>query len=267
MIRVTLWYEYAQEAGRVPEAFVKDMPEKDREAFEAFLAGSAAKMKAVYPEGMAEAIAGHLRRNPELEVTVTNLYEPEYGLPDALLDRTDVLIWWAHVLHDAIPDELAFRVVQRVQKGMGFLPLHSAHKSKPFMYLLGTSGCLRWREGDFCRVWTTAPAHPIAQGLPDYFELQEEEMYGEHFDIPQPDDNVFMSWYRGGELFRSGCTWTRGYGRIFYFQCGHETSPSYHNPYVLQIIENGVRWVAPRTWRKDFDCPNSLDIPENSLRV
>ena len=186
----------------------------------------------------------------------------ESGEVAAVLDDTDVLVWWSHILQDAIPDALAFKIVQRVQKGMGFVPLHSAHKSKPFMYLLGTSGCLKWREDDFCRVWTAAPGHPIAQGSPESFELEEEEMYGEPFDIPRPDDNIFISWYSGGELFRSGCTWTRGYGRIFYFQPGHETSPNYHNPYVQRLIRQGIRWAAPRTWRENFDCPNILDAPE-----
>ena len=118
------------------------------------------------------------------------------------------------------------------------------------------------KGNDFCRVWTAAPGHPIAQGIPESFELEEEEMYGEPFDIPRPDDNIFISWYSGGELFRSGCTWTRGYGRIFYFQPGHETSPNYHNPYVQRIIRQGIRWAAPRTWRENFDCPNILDAPE-----
>jgi trehalose utilization protein len=145
---------------------------------------------------------------------------------------------------------------------MGFIPLHSAHQSKPFTYLMGTSGSLSWREGDFCRIWTVAPAHPIARGIPEAVELCEEEMYGEPFDIPTPEETIFISWYGGGEVFRSGCTWKRGYGKIFYFQPGHETSPSYHNPYVLKIIENAVYWTAPTVWRKDFSCPNIVESPE-----
>ena len=190
------------------------------------------------------------------------MYMPEFGLPDELLDNTDVLIYWAHVMHQAIPDSLAFKIVKRVQAGMGFIPLHSAHQSKPFTYLMGTSGSLSWREGDFCRIWTVAPAHPIARGIPEAVELCEEEMYGEPFDIPTPEETIFISWYGGGEVFRSGCTWKRGYGKIFYFQPGHETSPSYHNPYVLKIIENAVYWTAPTVWRKDFSCPNIVESPE-----
>ncbi len=262
MIRVTLWYEYAQEIGELRREMVPGISDGDFQHFEEFVRSRVEKIHRVYPLGLMGTLEEALRKDPELEITPVNIYMPEYGLPDDLLENTDVLVWWSHILQDAIPDELAYKIVQRVQKGMGFVPLHSAHKSKPFMYLLGTSGCLQWREDDFCRVWTATPSHPIAAGIPQYFELEEEEMYGEPFDIPKPDDTIFMSWYRGGELFRSGCTWTRGYGRIFYFQPGHETSPNYHNPYVQKIIDQGIHWAAPTVWRPDFDCPNSLTKPE-----
>lgn len=262
MIRVTLWYEYAQEAGRIERALVPGMGDEDYRNFESFMQSRVEKIRQVYPMGLMGTLEEALKKDPELVITPVNIFMPEYGLTDELLENTDVLVWWSHVLQDAIPDALAYKIVQRVQKGMGFVPLHSAHKSKPFMYLLGTSGCLQWREDDFCRVWTATPSHPIAAGIPQYFELEEEEMYGEPFDIPKPDDTIFMSWYRGGELFRSGCTWTRGYGKIFYFQPGHETSPNYHNPYVQQIIRQGIHWAAPTVWRGNFDCPNSLEMPE-----
>ena len=266
MIRVTLWYEYAQEIGSCPREYVPDMSEEDYLGFMGFVGSRVEKMKQVYPKGLMGTLAEALRKNPEFEITETNIFMPEYGLTDELLENTDVLVWWSHILQDAIPDALAMKIVRRVQMGMGFVALHSAHKSKPFMYLLGTSGCLQWREDDFCRVWTATPSHPIARDIPQYFELEEEEMYGEPFDIPRPDDTIFMSWYRGGELFRSGCTWTRGYGKIFYFQPGHETSPNYHNPIVQKIISQGIEWAAPSVWRKDFDCPNSLDQPEQKYR-
>jgi trehalose utilization protein len=70
-------------------------------------------------------------------------------------------------------------------------------------------------------------------------------MYGEHFDIPQPDQLVFISWFQGGEVFRSGCCWHRGKGKIFYFRPGHETFPIYYNEQVQRVIYNGVRWLAP----------------------
>lgn len=267
MIRVTLWYEYVQERGEIARELYSGGTEEGYLALCRHLKENAEKIREVYPDGLMNTLKAYLEQDPELSLTQTDFFMPEYGLTEELLDRTDVLVYWSHVLQDELPDEIAMRIVRHVQKGMGFVPLHSAHKSKPFMYLLGTSGCLSWREGDFCRVWTASPAHPIAEGIPEYFELPEEEMYGEPFDIPKPDDNIFISWFRGGEVFRSGCTWTRGYGRIFYFQPGHETSPSYHNPVVQRIIRQGIHWAAPVAWRADFTCPNRLNKPEENLTV
>ncbi|MCF0229804.1 MAG: ThuA domain-containing protein [Parasporobacterium sp.] len=203
-----------------------------------------------------------LKENPDLNVTYTTLYDENFGLSDEILDNTDVLIWWAHISHDAVPDSLADKVVERIQRGMGCIFLHSAHKSKPFMKIMGTTGTLRWRNGDFCRLWNTCPTHPIAAGAPEYIDLPEEEMYGEYFDIPKPDDVVFTGWFRGGEVFRSGCTWIRGYGKVFYFQPGHETNTAYYNPDILRILVNAVRWAAPVMWRDSLNCPNVLESPE-----
>lgn len=264
MIRVTIWYEYTQESGILKKEFVNpDITEADYKKYSEKTKENSELIKEVYPEGLMAPLVKYLRQDSEIEVTYTTMYMPEFGLSDELLEKTDVLIWWAHVSHDVIPDTLANKIVERVQKGMGFIPLHSAHKSKPFMALLGTSGTLKWREGDFCRIWNLCPTHPIAAGIPESIELSEEEMYGEPFDIAKPDDNVFISWYRGGEVFRSGCTWTRGYGKIFYFQPGHETSPSYNNEVILKIICNAVHWAAPTIWRQDLDCPNALVTPES----
>ncbi len=264
MIRVTVWYEYVQEAGELRD----DMPlpwitEENRAECQAFLAETSRRIKEVYPSGVMGTICEHLEQCADMQVTGVNLYMPEYGLSDELLNHTDVLIWWAHIAHEMVPDSLVEKIKERVQRGMGFIALHSAHPSKPLQALLGTSGSLKWREGDFCRVWNVNPTHPIAAGIPENFELPDEEMYGEFFDIPKPDDLVFLNWYRGGEVFRGGCTWNRGYGKIFYFQPGHETSPSYHNPYVKKIIENAVRWAAPVMWRENLDCPNVLEPPES----
>ena len=104
---------------------------------------------------------------------------------------------------------------------------------------------LRWRHGDRERLFCTCPTHPIAQGIPAWLDIPKEEMYGEFFDIPKPDDVVFTGWFAGGEVFRSGCTFTRGLGKIFYFQPGHEEYPIYHMPVIQQIIKNGVRWCVP----------------------
>jgi len=160
----------------------------------------------VYPRGIHEAIAEYLRQQPDMVVRTATLDEPEHGLSEEVLRSTDVLIWWGHVAHDRVSDEVAERVCRRVLEGMGLVVLHSAHYSKPFRRLMGTSCSLKWREaGERERVWVVAPWHPIAEGLGEYFELEHEEMYGEYFDIPPPDELVFISWFEGGEVFRSGC--------------------------------------------------------------
>jgi trehalose utilization protein len=140
---------------------------------------------------------------------------------------------------------------------MGIIFLHSAHKSKPFMSLLGTSGYLSWREAnEKCRVWTASPAHPIAAGIPDSFVIDREEMYSEPFGIPEPESTVFISWFQGGNVFRSGVTFRREYGKIFYFQAGHETYPNYHNENVQKVITNAVKWAKPDLRAANRDCPN-----------
>lgn len=156
------------------------------------------------------------------------------------------MLWWGHMAHQEVSDEVVAKVCQRVNDGMGFIALHSAHASKPFSRLLGTrTDMLRWREdGDMQRLWVTSPGHPIAQGIGDYFEVPHDETYGEQFFIPQPDNLVFISWHPGGEVFRSGCCFVRG-GRIFYFQPGHETFPVYYQKEIQTVITNAVRWAAP----------------------
>lgn len=195
-----------------------------------------------YPEGIHEVIAKFLDGN----VTTATLDMPEHGLTDDVLNNTDVLIWWGHKAHEEVQDEIVEKVYKRVLEGMGFIALHSAHFSKVFKKLMGTGCDLKWREaGEKERIWIVNPAHPIAESLPEYFELEQEEMYGEHFDIPTPDELLFISWFQGGEVFRSGATFTRGNGKIFYFRPGHETYPTYHNEYVQQVIKNAVKWVKP----------------------
>jgi trehalose utilization protein len=70
-------------------------------------------------------------------------------------------------------------------------------------------------------------------------------MYGEFFDIPKPDEVIFTGWFSGGEVFRSGCTFSRGYGKIFYFQPGHEEYPIYYMPEIQKIICNAARFCTP----------------------
>jgi trehalose utilization protein len=200
----------------------------------------------VYPTGIHGAIAEYLREQPGLTVRTATLDEPEHGLPAETLAATDVLVWWGHAAHNDVNDAVVSRVYERVLDGMGLVVLHSGHFSKIFKRLMGTSCDLQWREGaDHERIWVVEPGHPIAEGLPPYIELEHEEMYGERFDIPAPDQLVFVSWFSGGEVFRSGCCYTRGRGRIFYFRPGHESFPTYYDPHVRQVIANAARWAAP----------------------
>jgi trehalose utilization protein len=230
-IRVTVWNEFRHE--------------KTDEA-----------VKQHYPNGIHAAIAGFLNKEKDIQAAGATLDEKEHGLTDSILAATDVLIWWAHLAHGEVQDEIANKVVKKVQEGMGLIALHSAHFSKPLTRLLGSTCVLKWREaGEKERLWNIEPGHPITQGIPDYIELPHEEMYGERFDIPTPDSLVFISWFPGGEVFRSGATWQRGHGKIFYFRPGHETFPTYHDANIQKIITNAVRWAKPGI-RQKLECPN-----------
>ncbi len=218
------------------------------------------KVAALYPDGMHETIAGFLRDEADFSVRTATLDQPEHGLSKAVLDETDVLIWWGHMAHGDVADDIAARVKTRVLEGMGFIALHSAHYAKPFKLLLGTTCSLKWREAtDKERLWNVLPSHPIAQGVGEYFEIESEEMYGEPFGIPAPDELIFISWFTGGEVFRSGATWQRGHGRVFYFRPGHETYPTYHHAQVRRVIVNAVRW-ARATVRIPDTCPNAKPL-------
>jgi trehalose utilization protein len=220
-IRVTVWSEFRHE----------------RES---------AEIAKIYPDGIHGAIAAGLATDPRFEVRIATLDENEHGLTEQVLAATDVLTWWGHIAHDAVKDEIVDRVQRRVLEGMGLIVLHAGHFSKVFKRMMGTTCALRWREaGEKERLWVVEPGHPVADGLPPYFELTHEEMYGERFDIPNPDAVVFVSWFAGGNVFRSGCTFTRGKGRIFYFRPGHETHPTYFDANVRRVIANAVLWAAP----------------------
>jgi trehalose utilization protein len=205
-------------------------------------------VKQIYPQGIHFTIADALRTHLGTRATVrtATLEEPEHGLTEQVLAETDVLTWWGHAAHDKVSDEVAARVQRRVWEGMGLVVLHSAHLSKPFTRLMGTPCMLRWRDaGERERLWIVDPSHPIAAGLTgEFFELERDEMYGEQFSIPAPEELIFISWFEGGEVFRSGCTFRRGAGKIFYFRPGHEMFPTYHDANVQQVIANGVEWVA-----------------------
>ena len=215
------------------------------------------QIAAIYPQGMHAVLADALGAQPAITVRVATLEEPEHGLTDDVLANTDVLTWWGHMAHGKVSDEVAAKVQRRVLEGMGLIVLHSAHFSKVFKRLMGTNCSLQWREvGEKERLWTIEPGHPITEGIPPFLELPASEMYGERFDIPTPDKLVFVSWYEGGEVFRSGCTFERGHGRIFYFSPGHETYPIYHDKTIQRIIINAVRWAAPRVQIPDV-CKNA----------
>ncbi|MDT9719623.1 ThuA domain-containing protein [Paenibacillus sp. ClWae2A] len=228
MINVTIWNEFVHEK-------IHD------------------EVREVYPDGLHRALADGLG-GEGFAIRTATLDQPEHGLSDEVLNSTDVLIWWGHMAHDRVSDEISQKVAQRVLNGMGMIVLHSGHFSKPFKALMGTSCDLKWRVADEQEiVWCVNPSHPIADGIEGKIVLEKEEMYGEFFDIPVPDELVFVSNFQGGEVFRSGCTFRRGEGKIFYFRPGHETYPTYYKPEILRVISNAVKWAYPaRSFTPEF---------------
>lgn len=235
-IRVTVWHEYRHE---------KRENEKGR------------LVKSVYPNGIHAVIAEGLNAVPGIEARTATLDEPEHGLTDEVLANTDVLTWWAHTAHNEVRDDIVEKVYNRVLEGMGLIVLHSGHFSKIFRKLMGTHCSLLWREADEKEiVWNIAPCHPITAGVPDTIILPKHEMYGERFDIPEPDETLFISWYEGGNVFRSGCTFKRSSGKIFYFSPGHETYPIYYDPNIQKVIANGVKWAYNSSRRSFIEAPH-----------
>lgn len=223
VVRVTLWNEFVHER-------------KDD------------NVRAIYPGGMHEVWRGALESylGPRVRVVNAHLEQQEHGLTESVLGATDVLVWWGHAAHDQVNDLVVDRVVDRVLRGMGLVALHSAHFSKVFRRLMGTSCRLRWRNGDDQElVWTVNPSHPIARGVRTPITIPRQEMYGEFFDIPQPDELVFVSSFSGGEVFRSGCCFRRGHGKIFYFSPGDQEYPVYHIDDVKRVFANAVDWATP----------------------
>jgi len=207
--------------------------------------------KALYPNGIHAFVKSFLETD-DVKVTLASLYDDEQGLPDDVLNNTDVLMWWGHMKHKEVSDELTEKIRQRVYSGMGFIAIHSAHHSKPFKAILGTTGNLTWGREQKGIVWNVAPSHPITEGIPAHFEIFEE-LYSEPFYIPTPDELLFVTWFEDGNVFRGGATWKRGLGKIFYFHPGHETCNSFYNEYVQKILSNAVRWCAPAKLHNDFD--------------
>jgi trehalose utilization protein len=231
-IRVTVWNEFVHEREH-------------------------AAVARVYPDGMHAVIAAGLEAAGGFAVRTATLDQAEHGLQAEVLDATDVLFWWGHMAHDKVSDAVAERVRARVLEGMGLVVLHSGHYSKVFRGLMGTSCSLKWREAaEKERIWVVERSHPIATGFGEYFELPHEEMYGERFDVPAPDELVFLSWFQGGEVFRSGACWRRGAGKVFYFRPGHETYPTYYQADVRRVLANAARWAAATVRIPDL-CPNA----------
>ena len=241
MIRVLVWNEFRHE--------------KTKE-----------KVKEIYPEGMHNVIANFLK-DDDIEVKTAWLDQENCGITKEVLDNTDVLIWWGHTAHNEVPDSVAYLVRDAVLSGMGAIFLHSGHHSKPFKYLLGTSCNLTWREtADSEVLWVVEPSHPITRGIDRYFTLPHEETYGEPFTIPTPDKLLFISSFSGGEVFRSGCLFERTNGKIFYFQPGHETFPTYYDKNVQTVIKNAVRFVAP-AYREFITAPHVRKITDDESYV
>lgn len=214
-------------------------------------------VKSIYPDGIHQAIGKGIQQLGDFDVTTATLRETDHGLSDAVLDATDVLLWWGHKAHSEVDDAIVARVHQQVLSGMGLVVLHSGHFSRVFQRVMGTNCSLTWREADEKeRLWNLEPSHPIMEGIPSYFELPQEEMYGERFDIPKPDELLMVSWFQGGEVFRSACTWQRGHGRVVYFRPGHETYPTYHNEHVLRFIANAAKWARRRMSVDTRNAPN-----------
>jgi len=214
-----------------------------------------------YPKGMHQTIADALNTDAGITATTATLQQAEHGLPASRLAETDVLVWWGHAAHGKVEDAVVERVAEAVWSGMGLILLHSAHFSKIFKRLMGAPCNLTWREaGERERLWVTSRNHPIAHGLPDHFELEQEEMYGEPFGVPEPLETVFVSWFQGGEVFRSGLTYKRGAGNVFYFRPGHETYPTYHDANVHTVLRNAVHW-ANNSAARVRDVTTAANVP------
>lgn len=245
MIKVTVWNEFRHE--------------KNKE-----------NVKAIYPNGLHAVIADFLSKNEDISVRLAALDDEYQGLPDEVLEDTDVLIWWGHTAHKEVDDELVKKIQQRVYLGkMGLIALHSGHHSKVFKAVIGTNGNLQWGREQKEIIWNVNPGHPICAGIPDHFLIESEELYSEPFFIPEPDALLFIGWYEDGNVFRSGACFNRGAGKIFYFQPGHESCRSFYNPYVQKIITNGVYWAVPNNIGFDIEdkCPHLLTVAKDEFNA
>ncbi len=212
-------------------------------------------IRKIYPDGIHNELKRQLEDDDITVKTVT--LDNVNDITEELLNNTDVLLWWGHMAHPKVPDEVAVLVKEAVLRGMGAIFLHSGHHSKPFKLLMGTSCNLTWREdGDRELVWVCDPSHPIAAGINRFIKLEHEETYGEPFGIPEPDKLVFIGSFEGGEVFRAGCCYKRENGKVFYFQPGHEAYPTYKNPEIIKVIKNAVYWAKSDYRIEKLSCPH-----------
>jgi trehalose utilization protein len=225
--------------------------------------------KAQYPNDINGAVAEGLKCLDGWEVVTANLSDPEQGLPDSLLNRADVLVWWGHKKHGDVKTELVQKIVKRVQEdGMGFIALQSAHFSKPNIALMsigktkqelldavkpkGRVGAWGAYVNDCTdlKVTTLAKDHPIAKGVPAEFNIVHTERYDNPYAVPTPEQVIFDGVYTkadGGKVpSQLGFVWTIGKGKMFYLQIGHETCPVYFDPTIRKIMANAVVWAAKK---------------------
>ena len=201
-----------------------------------------------YPDDINVYLAEFLSIEHDFEVRTANLRQKENGLSQEILNDTDVLVWWSHLYDDQVSDETAQRVAETVLNGMGILFLHASLGSKPAKILLGTnSNTGKYREiGEKEKIWVVDRSHPVVDGMEkEYIEIPASEMYGEPYGIPTPDDIVFISWFEGGEVLRSGVDWKKGAGKVFFFAPGHEEFPVYYHSEIQKAVKNIVRWLKP----------------------
>jgi trehalose utilization protein len=203
----------------------------------------------VYPTGISGALADHLNQHKEFEAKTAKLDDPDAGVGEAALAETDVLVWFGHKKHGAVPDDAVERVVKHIrERGMGFVGLHSTHFAKPLKKALNDTGA--WSSyknfGQPEQMWVVLPKHPIAKGLKD-FTIPKEEIYTEPFEVPEPEAVIVEGTWPSGHRNRECMVWTLDKGRFVYIRAGHEDYPIYFMPEMQTLVRNGVLWAAKKT--------------------
>jgi trehalose utilization protein len=213
----------------------------------------------IYPKDINAAIVEGLKADKRFAndtIIAASLNDPDQGINDELLAKTDVLLWWGHKKHAKVSDELTAKIKQRWMDGkMGFIGLHSAHFAKPNKALMGTAcsfSCYR-TDCTKTKVTVTDKTHPIAAGVPETFTVENGERYGDPYIVPAGYTCVFegLSSLKDGKTDNAKMVfaWENVNGsksRFVYFQLGHETNPIYFDPNVRTIVANATEWVMPK---------------------